>query len=364
MSAPPVTDDASLALDTTRAVPDGWRGTVRDARRAGRTRRVVVGALLATLTVATALWSITLGSYPVALDGIIPALRGDAPDQLIYIVRDMRVPRTLTAVLVGAGFGVSGAIFQTLARNPLASPDIIGITAGASFGAVLVLTGTLPFVRLVPLGALLGAVAVSFAIYVLSYRRGVSAYRLILVGIGIQAVLGSSIEVLLLRASDEQEQMAVTWLVGSLNARGWQHVVAMLVVLAVLLPATTALRRPAGGLQLGEGIAAGLGVRVTTSRAGLLLIGSALAAGAVAAAGPITFVAFVSPPIARRLVASPGPAFVASALVGSALVVTSDAAGRALFDEFVLPVGIVTGLVGAPYLVFLLSRANQVGRSG
>ena len=294
---------------------------------------------------------------------MIPAIFGAGTEDAEFIVRTLRLPRALTGMLVGASFGVSGAIFQSLARNPLASPDIIGIDAGASAAAVFCIVVLHVSAGFTAFGALSGALVTAFAIYVLSWRNGVSTYRLVLIGIGVAAFLASITQYLLTRAEIFEAQRAVVWLTGSLNGRGWEHVRTIGFADLLLLPLVVALIGPLRMLQLGDDAARGLGVAVERSRLLLVLVGVGLAALATAAAGPIIFVAFVAPPIARRLTRAP-LSVGCSALVGALVVLVSDLVARRAFAPTELPVGVVTGVVGAPYLLWLLARANRVGRGG
>lgn len=326
-------------------------------------RVVGVSAVTAVVIAAVFAWSVSVGDFPIPLADVVPAILGGGDPASDFIVRVLRLPRALTGVLVGMAFGLSGAIFQSLARNPLASPDIIGVTAGASLAAVLVIVigGTSLTVSAAALGGALGATA---AIYLLAYRQGVSGYRLVLVGIGITAVLAALTSYLLTRAEIYDAQRALVWLTGSLNGRGWEHIRPVGAALVVLVPVTLALGRRLLLLEMGDEVARGLGVRVEASRLGLILAGVALAAVATASAGPVAFVALVAPQIARRLVASGGVTLLPAALVGAAITVGADLVGRRVFAPVELPVGVITALVGAPYLLWLLARANRIGRGG
>lgn len=339
------------------------RALVRRARTAGRTRALVVGGVLAGLCLLAFCLALSLGDVAVPLRDVLPAALGAGPPDVDLVVRGLRLPRALTALLAGAAFGLSGAIFQSLAHNPLASPDVIGITAGAATAAVVVVVVLHGTGLLLSLGALAGALLTAVAVYLLAWRQGVPAYRLVLVGIGVSALLGSVTSYLLTRADVGQAQRATFWLTGSLNGRGWDHVVPLAVALAVLVPLTLLLARPLRTLQLGDDTARGLGQPVERTRALLVLAGVALAAVATAAAGPVAFVAFVAAPLARRLVRAP-LTLVPAGLVGALLVLVSDVVGRRLFAPTELPVGIITGLVGAPYLIWLLARAHRIGAGG
>lgn len=349
----PITDEADLAD----------RAIVRSARTTGRGRAVAVSVILAVVGFAAFCLSISVGDFPIPVADVPAALLGLGDPGAAFVVQELRLPRALVALLVGVAFGLSGAIFQSLANNPLASPDIIGITSGASAAAVVVIVLFNGSGSTVSVGALVGASLTALAIYFLAWKRGVSAYRLVLVGIGVTAVLDSGISYLMTRAAINEAAQANIWLTGSLNGRDWGHVGPLTWSLLVLVPITILLARPLRALQLGDETAKGLGVPVERSRAVLVLAGVALAAVATAAAGPITFVAFVAAPIARRLVRAP-LTMIPAGLVGALVVLVSDTAGRRLFAPVELPVGVVTGIIGAPYLIWLLIRANKVGTGG
>ena len=327
-------------------------------------RSVIVTLAVLALALAVFAWSLTVGDYPVPLVDVVRTLIGQGSSEYEFIVRTLRLPRGLVALMVGAAFGLSGAIFQRIARNPLASPDIIGINAGAAACAVLIIVLLHGTSDEVTLGALGGATVTALAVYLLAYKRGVTGYRLVLVGIGATAMLTSVTSYLMTRAQIYDAQRAMVWLTGSLNGRSWDHVRPLVIALVVLVPVTLALARHLRILDLGDDAARGLGTRVEMVRSGMLLAGVALAAIAVASAGPIGFVALVAPQIARRLVGGSGAALLPSAAVGALLLVASDLAARRVLAPTELPVGIVTAVLGAPYLLLLLARANRIGSAG
>jgi iron complex transport system permease protein len=334
------------------------------ARALRQARSLAVIVVLAVLVFVAFCVSLSLGDFKIPVIDVVKTLFGGGDRATEFIVNRLRLPRALTGLMVGAALGMSGAIFQSIARNPLASPDIIGVTYGASaFAVFAIITLGLTGVA-VSMLAIAGAVLTAFIMYVLAWRQGVSSYRLILIGIGIGAIATSITSYLLTKARVEIAQQALIWLTGSLNGRDWSNVRSMGITLAVLTPLIVFLVHRLRILQLGDETAYGLGLRVESSRLGLIVIGVLLAAVATAAAGPIGFVAFVAPPIARRLTRSPGPAMIASALLGALVVALSDLIAQHAFGDTQLPVGVVTGVVGAPYLMFLLARANRVGSGG
>lgn len=337
--------------------------TLRRRPVGGRRRRwvrtaVVTGVLVVAGTVLVCV-SVALGGVRLPLSDVVAALLGQADPATTLIVRDLRLARALTGVLVGAAFGLSGAIFQALVRNPLASPDIVGVTAGASTGAVLAIVaggGAL----WVPGSALAGGAAATVAVYLLAYRGGLSGIRLVLVGIGVAAVLASVTGYLLTRAEIFDAQRAFVWLTGSLNGRGWEHVRPVGLALLLLGCPALLLQRSLRVLQLGDTTARALGVRVEASKLGLVAVAVVAASVATAAAGPVAFVAFVAAPIARRLVGAGGPALVPAAASGAVLLLAADLLARTAFGADELPVGVVTGALGAPALMLALIRANRI----
>ena len=343
--------------------PDAVEVVAR-ARAARQARSLAVIVVLAVVVFVTFCVSLSLGDFKIPVIDVVKTLFGGGDRATEFIVNELRLPRALTGLMVGAALGLSGAIFQSIARNPLASPDIIGVTYGASAFAVFAII-TLGLIGVAVSGfAIAGAVLTAFAMYVLAWRHGVSSYRLILIGIGIGAIATSVTSYLLTKAQVEIAQQALVWLTGSLNGRDWSNVRSVGLTLLVLVPLTVLLVQRLRILQLGDETAYGLGLRVESSRLGLIVIADLLAAVATAAAGPIGFVAFVAPPIARRLTRSPGPAMIASGLLGALVVALSDLVAQHAFGDTQLPVGVVTGVVGAPYLMLLLARANRVGSAG
>lgn len=335
-----------------------------------RPRTVVVLAGAALLLFVGLVVNIGRGDFPISIPEVVAVLFGGGDRGQRFIVLDLRLPQSLTGALVGAALAVSGAITQAVARNPLASPDIIGITMGASATAVFVIVlgggfgavgGFLVTVGL-PLAALIGGLVTAAVIYALSWRKGIQGFRLVLVGIGINAMLLALVQWLLVVAEIYEAARATVWLTGSLNARGWEHVVPVGLALVVLVPAALVLAHALGALQFGDDTARGLGMRVDRSRTALLLVAVGLAAVATASAGPIAFVALVAPQIAQRLVGAARPPVGASLLVGAALTVISDVIARTAFAS-PLPVGIITAVVGAPYLLFLLARHGREARA-
>lgn len=340
-------------------------GVVARARHRQQRRTAFVTTVLAVLAVALLTLAVSYGTFQISLPDIVRSLLGQpTPPQVDYIVHELRLPRALTGLLVGFALGLSGAIFQQLVRNPLAAPDVLGITAGAATFAVLGIT-VLGLGGLVLSGVALGGALLSgVLIYTLSWRNGLGGYRMVLVGIGISAALAACTSFLLATSDIKYAEQALLWLNGSLANRTWEQVVPVAIITVLLTPAVLLLGRTVTGLQLGDDLARGLGLPVEAVRVVLLLLAVGLAGAGTAAAGPVSFVAFMSAPIAARLIGGGRPVLLPAALTGSVVVLLSDFAGQHLLGPHQFPVGVVTGIIGTPYLLFLLATANRSGRGG
>lgn len=333
-------------------------------RRHGRRRALRVSLVLAAVLIVVGAVSLTLGAAGVAPADVLAALVGRADRLTSFVILELRLPRLVAGALVGACLGMSGALIQSMARNPLASPDIIGITAAASAtGSIALVWFGLTGLALSGI-VLAGTLVAAALIYVLAWRRGVSGYRFVLIGIGIAAFCGGIVSYVLTRADLRDVQQALVWLTGSLNSVDPAALAVLAVGTVVLLPCALVVGRPLGALTLGDDLAAGLGVRPERTRLLVVAVAVALAAIAVAVAGPVSFVAFLAAPIARRLLGRGSLALVPSALLGALIVVVSDNAAQFAIPGVSLPVGVVTGIVGAPYLLWLLARTNRIGRGG
>jgi iron complex transport system permease protein len=329
---------------------------VRRARRAPiRHHRRLVAGLVLTVVAAFAA-RVLLGDYTVTVPDFFRILGGEQIPGATYIVMESKLPRAVLAVLVGLAFGIGGAIFQTTLRNPLASPDIVGVSLGASAAAVsaIALAGWTGWP--VSLAAVGGAVGVALAVRAVAGDHG--GFRLVLAGIGLAAAMQSVIQYVFTRVDEWDVQLVLRWLTGSVNGVAWPTIGLFTAVLAVLLPATAWTARSLKITELGDDTAAGLGVgRGRTDL--LMLLGVLLVAVGVAAAGPVAFVAFLSGPIARALNRG-RTTLLAAGLVGAVIVLVGDYAGAYAFADLNLPVGVVTGAFGAPFLLWLLAR----GRTG
>ncbi|MFI6444092.1 FecCD family ABC transporter permease [Kitasatospora sp. NPDC050543] len=327
-----------------------------------RPRALAVGAGCALLALAVAVLALGSGDYPVSVGEVLTTLTGGGTPAQDFIVNQLRLPRVVTALLVGAALALAGALFQSLVRNPLGSPDILGFTQGAATGALTVVVAGGSSLAL-SAGAVAGGLVTGAVIYLLAWRGGVHGHRLVLVGIGSAAILTGVNSYLLTRAQLTEAARAVLWLTGSLDGRGWGDARPLLVALAVLVPLVLlGCGRAMQLMELGDDAANALGVPVERLRLTLLASAVLLASLAAAAAGPVSFVALTAPQLARRLTRAPGPNLAASMGVGAALLVGSDWAAQRAFTGHQLPVGVVTGVLGGGYLIWLLATERRAGR--
>lgn len=346
---------------TTTLVPGRPRVGWGPVSMVWRPRAVAVNlALLVVLFVLLCL-NVGEGDFPISAPDVARVILGGGASAEHFIVWDLRLPRSVVGLIVGAGFGISGAIWQSITRNPLASPDLLGITAGASAGAVAVIIfGGTTFLGAfgVPMAAMVGGLLTGFVIYLLAWRRGIEGFRLVLIGVAVNGVLLALTNWMLVLGEIWDAQEATLWLNGSLGGRTWGHAWPAGIALAALGVVALTSTFQLSALTLGDDTARALGVRVQLSQSVLLVAAVLLAAMCVTAAGPIGFVAFVAPQLALRISHAAGPPLLASALMGSVLVVGSDYIARVLLP-MELPVGIVTTAVGGPFLMYLIIRTNR-----
>ncbi|WP_254407458.1 iron chelate uptake ABC transporter family permease subunit [Streptomyces sp. GMY02] len=330
-------------------------------RWSARTAAVMAVLLLA----CAAVWVLAVftGTYRIGTGRILDVLAGGGSGTDRFIVVGQRLPRVCAALLVGAALGLSGALFQSLSRNPLGSPDVIGFTTGSTSGALVVIlagggaggaAGTS-----VGAGAVLGGLVTAAAVYGFTASRGVSGSRLVLAGIAVGAMLASVNDFLLTRADLESAENAKAWTFGSLNAVSWPQVTPLALVLPVLAVMALVLGRPLRLMEMGDDTAGALGVDVTRVRALALLLGVALAGAAIAVAGPIGFLALAAPQLARRITRSPGAPIGSALLTGALVLALADLLAQRLLSPFQIPVGLVTGALGGVYLLWLLSRERK-----
>lgn len=338
------------------------------SRRTGVSFRVdrrvpVVLLMLVVLTLVAMVLSVAQGEYPIPPLDVLKTILGletSNPDYP-FIINTLRLPRTLVAFLVGMGLAISGTILQGLSRNPLADPGIIGLNAGASLAAVslIVLIPSAPLFAL-PWSAFGGALVIALLIYLLAWDKGSSPIRLILIGVGLDAIARAVTTLIITFGEINVVSQALVWLAGSVYGRSWEHVVSLLPWLLVLVPLAFLLAQQLNVLNLGDDVAKGLGSAVEWQRGLLLLISVALAGVSVATAGTISFVGLIAPHLGRMLVGPTHEGLIpTSAIMGGMIVVVADLIGRTLFAPIELPCGVITAAVGAPYFLYLLIRQRQ-----
>ncbi|MGW7207754.1 FecCD family ABC transporter permease [Streptomyces sp. NPDC054837] len=344
-------------MKTTRAIRTPGGLSVRLDVRAFT---VVLLLLAAALTASVVL--IGTGDFPIPAGDVLKTLLGNGNAGQEFIVNELRLPRVLVGLLVGASLGLGGALFQAVSRNPLGSPDILGLGQGATAGALVMIVLFSGSAAEVTVGALVGGLAAGLAIYLLAWKQGVHGYRLVLVGIGVSAIL-TAVNGYLMTVSDIVDAArAMVWMTGSLSGRDWDQVWPLLGLCAVLVPLVLANARGLRMMEMGDDVSYALGVRVERVRGLLMIAAVLLTASATAAAGPVSFVALTAPQLARRLTRSPGPNLLPSLCMGAALLVGADWVSQKVFGADQMPVGVVTGVLGGVYLLWLLVTERKAGR--
>lgn len=331
-----------------------------------RPRTLAVCALLLLACLVLAVLLLGTGTIHLSPGQVLAGLTGATEDQTAArVLRRIRLPRVLTAGMVGASLGMAGAVFQSLSRNALGSPDVIGFTTGAATGAIVqIILGDGNTFRVAG-AAVLSGLATAAMVLLLSRRRGMGGgYRLILVGIGVGAVLGGVNALLMVMGSLERAMSAQIWLAGSLNARSWAHVWPALTGLVLFTPLILASARRLAVMEMGEDMARQFGIPVGRVRMVLVLAAVGLTSVATASAGPIAFIALAGPQIARRLTRSPGLPLVSGALTGAALLMAADLVSQSAAFDLMMPIGTMTGLAGGLYLVYLLAVTDLTGQAG
>lgn len=325
-----------------------------------RARAIIANVSLIAIVLCICIMMLLYGNTNYSLDVVIRVLRGENIQGATFAIATLRLPRMLSGLLVGIAFGIAGNTFQTMLRNPLASPDIIGVTSGSSVAAVfciLVLGLSGPVVSII---SVISGLLVSMLIYLLSKDISFSGSRLILIGIGIQAMLQAAISFLLLKASQYDVPGAMRWLSGSLNGMTMKGIPTLFIVVMVFGIISLLFTKYLQVLELGDEFATTLGIRLNLVRIILILSAVFLIAFATSTTGPIAFVAFLAGPIASKIVGRGSSNVLASGLVGALLVLSSDMIGQYVFSTR-FPVGVITGILGAPYMLFLLICINRRG---
>ncbi|WP_329033647.1 iron ABC transporter permease [Streptomyces sp. NBC_01725] len=323
-------------------------------------RAAVVACALAVLLSLVCVAYLGVGESFVAPAEVLKVILGQpSPDELV--VGTLRLPRMVVGLLVGAAFGVSGALIQTVARNPLASPDIIGVTQGASALTVFAMTYGVTSFTVLPYLSVTGGILAAVLVYVFAWRGGLHATRFVLIGIGFAIALRSLTTLFMTKGDYLVAQQAQVWMTGSLNGRGWDEAAPLGWVLLILLPAVAWAAYAQRTVSMDDGTATALGVRLGHVRLGLVLLGVVLASVATGTAGPVDFVALLAPQIARRMTRTAQIPLLCSALLGAVIVVLADLLARKLFAPTELPVGVLTAAIGAPYLIWLIIRSRTAG---
>jgi iron complex transport system permease protein len=326
-------------------------------------RTLITFLVLTFLSLLILMVSLSVGSSIINPNVVIKHFLGNGTGEYDFVLNTLRLPRALLGFMVGAGLAISGLILQGIIRNPLASPDIIGITAGASVGAIIFIVyfmGTFSL-KWLPLAAISGAAIVSIIIYTLSWKKGVTPIRLILIGIGIAGAMNAIVTMLIVLSDTALTTKAYLWMTGSLYGANMKDVYSMLPWILILIPATMILARIVNVKELGDDVATGLGVKVQFYRFLLLFISVSLAGASVAFAGGIGFVGLIAPHIARMLV---GRSFAGliwiSALIGGIMVAIADILARTLFLPLDIPAGVFTAGIGAPFFIYLLYKNRNI----
>lgn len=319
----------------------------------------IIALTLVMINLAALIVSTGIGDMYIRPLDVVNTILGKGIEEHELVVHTLRLPRIIAAFLVGASLAAAGAILQGVIRNPLASPDIIGITSGASIAAVAFITylsGTVS-IKWLPVAAMIGAGITSLIIYLLAWKKGVSPIRLVLIGIGINFLLQSTVKLMLVISPIQAAGEAYIWLTGTVYGTAWETVWMMLPWTLVLIPLAIVCARNVNVLQLGDDIAASVGSSVQRQRFVLLLISVALAGSAVAVGGGIGFVGLIAPHMTRKLIGPPfGGVLPVSALIGGLMVVLADLVGRTAFLPYDIPVGVFTAGIGAPFFIYLLYR--------
>nr|WP_103061942.1 iron chelate uptake ABC transporter family permease subunit [Actinomyces qiguomingii] len=316
---------------------------------------------LAAVAVGVGVYTLLTGAYELSTTEALRVVVGGGSDLDRFIVLGQRLPRVIAAVLIGGMLAVSGAVFQSLSRNPLGSPDIVGFTTGATTGGLLViLVSTASSTLTIALGTTVGGLATAVVVVAVAMRRGGAGENLVLAGVALSQTLSALNDYLLSRATIQEAEVARAWQYGSLNAITWVQVRPLILAAALLIPLSIGLGRPAAVLELGDDAATSLGLGVGRLRAAMLGYGVVLAAVCVSVAGPIGFLALAAPQLAQRLARTAGLTLSVSAAMGSALLVVADLLAQRLLAPFQIPVGLLCAACGGLYLMWLLGLRRPV----
>ncbi|MBW7458759.1 FecCD family ABC transporter permease [Paenibacillus sepulcri] len=331
-------------------------------RRHRTGKSMAILAALSLLAAVLSLVCLSIGGVHVPIKEVFFSLIGSNAESSDLIVMQLRLPRIVAALLIGAALAVSGALLQGVIRNPLASPDLLGVTGGASVAVVAFMTLFTGYsIHLVPVIAIAGAYITVAINYGLAWKRGVSPFRLVLIGIGISTAMSAMTMFLLISGPAYLAAQVLNWMTGSIYGTNWSYVEALWPWIAVFIPLSLLFAKELNIQALGEEAAVGLGSRLQLSRMLLLFYSVALAGAAVGVAGTISFIGLLAPHIARRLAGSSYTIVIpVSALLGAIILLLADLAGRMLFQPLDIPAGVFTAGVGAPFFMYLLFKRKAV----
>lgn len=333
---------------------------IRKGRRQRFRRWFVVTGVLIGLACLLCMLMLLLGNTIYPINDVIRTLMGENIQGVSFAVNVIRLPRMIAGFFAGFAFGVAGTIFQTLFRNPLANPNVLGITAGSSAAAVFCIVIFQSSNAVISSVSFFAGILTVAVIYGLSKIRGFSIGRLILIGIGVQAMFDALISYLLLVSDEQNLPEALRWLNGSLNGSQMDELPPLIISVLIFLPIVILLTKHLSILELGDQSAISLGVHTDITRMALVLSSVAMISLATSTTGPIAFISFLAGPIAKRLVGSGLSTIIPAGFVGANLVLAADLIGQFAFHVR-FPVGVITGIIGAPYLIYLLIRMNQRG---
>ncbi|MER1957044.1 MAG: iron chelate uptake ABC transporter family permease subunit [Solibacillus sp.] len=334
--------------------------SIMKARQVRKRRFVLTTSILIVMTIALCVAMLMLGNTIYPVKDVLSVLLGNDVKGATFAVGTIRLPRMLAGLLTGFAFGVGGYVFQTMLRNPLANPNVIGVTAGSSAAAVFCIIVLHASNTVVSIASVVGGLVTTLCIYFLAKGASFSIGRLILIGIGIQAMLNAVISYLMLIGKTHDLPTALRWLSGSLNGVKMETMYPLIIAVVIFTPLLMMFSKRLEMLELGEEMSSSLGVDTNKTRLVLIICAVLLIALATAVTGPIAFVAFLAGPIAKRLVGSNFSALIPAGLIGVILVLAADLIGQFAFTAR-YPVGVVTGIIGAPYLIYLLIRINRKG---
>lgn len=317
---------------------------------------------LTCIVAALSLLSLSVGGVSVPLKEVLASLTGRNAEASNLIIMQFRLPRIVAAILIGAALAVAGALLQGVIRNPLASPDLLGVTGGASVAVVAFMTFVTGYsIHWVPFIAIGGALVATTINYVFAWKKGVSPFRLVLIGIGISTAMGALTTFLLISGPAYLAAQVLNWMTGSIYGTNWSYIEVLWPWVAVFIPLSLLLAKELNVQSLGEDVARGLGSRLQLSRMILLFYSVALAGAAVGVAGTISFIGLMAPHIARMLVGNSYKLIIpVSALIGAIILLLADLAGRMLFQPLDVPAGVFTAGIGAPFFMYLLFKRKMI----